>query len=391
MNVHPDASPFRIDVPQAVLDDLRQRLALTRWPNEPQGRPWRYGTSLAWMRGVAEHWVQRYDWRKHEAHLNRFPQYLADIGGQRIHFLLERGSGPNPLPLLITHGWPGSVVEFLHVMEPLAHPERFGGDPRDAFTVVAPSIPGFGFSAPPPAPVTTREVAGLWHRLMTETLGCERYVAQGGDYGGIITSWLALDHPQPLAAIHLNMLGFRPAPDAGAPPDAVEQAWIKASNKRREGETAYQLIQGTKPQTLAYGLTDSPVGMAAWILEKFHGWTMPGSPHFPTSAPPFALDDLLTNVMLYWVNGINAANWMYVPLLDPANRQLPAGRKVEVPAGFLFCPSDLTLPPPQSWVRRSYPNIAHYRVAERGGHFAALELGPVFVDEVRAFFRRYRD
>lgn len=390
MNEPLRATPFRIDVPQAVLDDLRERLARTRWPDEPQAAPWRYGTDLAWMQDVCNHWLERYDWRKHEERINAFPQFQCEVDGQRIHFIMEKGSGPAPLPLVITHGWPGSIVEFLHVIEPLAHPERFGGKAEDGFTVVAPSIPGFGFSGPPPAPVSTRHVAGLWHKLMTEVLGFKRYVAQGGDYGGIITSWLAFDHPEPLAAIHLNMLGFRPpVSGSGQPPNAEELAWLAASEKRRDGEAAYQQIQGTKPQSLAYALTDSPVGMAAWILEKFHGWTTPGSPHFPMKSPPFDIDDLLTNVMLYWVNGINAANWMYVSIIDPANRQIPKGTRVEVPTGLLLCPNDLTPPAPESWARRAY-NVARYKVPSSGGHFAALELGPVFVEEVREFFRAYR-
>jgi microsomal epoxide hydrolase len=380
-----EAAPFRVDVPQAVLDDLQERLASTRWPNEPRDAAWRYGTNLGWMKEVAAYWMERYDWRRNEARLNRFEQFVTVIDGQGIHFMLERGSGLNPMPLLITHGWPGSVVEFLHVIEPLAHPERFGGSVADAFTVVAPSIPGFGFSPPPPAPVTTRQVAGLWHKLMADVLGCRRYAAQGGDYGASITSWLALDHPEPLPAIHLNMVSFIPRLSEDAPADAEELAWLKANEARRAPEMAYMAIQGTKPQTLSYGLTDSPVGMAAWILEKFHAWTVPGS----KDPPPFDLEDLLTNVMLYWVNGINPANWMYVPLQDPANRQLPPGRRVEVPTGVLLCPNDVSLPAPEQWIRRAY-NVVHRRVASSGGHFAALELGQQFVSEVQSFYRPYR-
>ena len=202
------AEPFRVAVPDAVLTDLKARLARTRWPYEAKGAPWKYGASLDYMRRVADHWQHGYDWRRAEAAINRWPQYLARLtgdGGQAVHFILERGSGPDPLPLILTHGWPGSFAEFLDVIEPLAHPERFGGDVKDAFTVVVPSIPGFGFSAPPAAPITPMAVATLWHELMVDVLGCERYVAQGGDWGGIITSFLALNHPQRLTAVHLNM------------------------------------------------------------------------------------------------------------------------------------------------------------------------------------------
>jgi pimeloyl-ACP methyl ester carboxylesterase len=203
--------PFTLSVPDSVLTDLKERLARTRFPEtEPKAEPWRYGTKLAYMRDVVAHWRDSYDWRKWEARINAFSHYKTTIGCNAVHFILERGSGDNPMPLLITHGWPGSFVEFLNIIERLAHPERFGGDVRDAFTVVAPSLPGYGFSDPPDAPMGPREIAPIWSTLMTDVLGCERYVAQGGDWGSIVTSWLALDHPKNLAAIHLNMLGLRP-------------------------------------------------------------------------------------------------------------------------------------------------------------------------------------
>jgi pimeloyl-ACP methyl ester carboxylesterase len=289
-------------VPESVLADLRKRLELTRLPdNEPKAAPWRYGTSLTYMRGVVDHWLKRYDWRAWEARINAFSHHKTTIGGKKIHFILERGSGDNPLPLLLTHGWPGSFVEFLDIIEKLAHPERFGGDARDAFTVVAPSLPGYGFSDAPDAPIGPRDIAPIWRTLMTEVLECERYVAQGGDWGAIITSWLALDHPMNLAAIHLNMLGLRPFVGAETPPlSDEEKAWMERAQERRTQISAYQQIQGTKPQTLAYGLTDSPAGLAAWILEKFHGWTIPDE----DAPPPFDIDRLLTNVMLYWIGGI---------------------------------------------------------------------------------------
>ena len=211
------------------------------------------------------------------------------IGGKKVHFILERGSGDNPMPLLITHGWPGSFVEFLDIIEKLAHPERFGGDMRDAFTVVAPSLPGYGFSDPPDAPIGPRDIAPIWSTLMTEVLGCERYVAQGGDWGAIITSWLALDHPKNLAAIHLNMLGLRPFIGKDRRRSATRRRAGSSACRRGAAQiTAYQQIQGTKPQTLAYGLTDLPAGLAAWILEKFHGWTIPDKERRRRSTRPAA-------------------------------------------------------------------------------------------------------
>src|SRR6201994_4855179 len=299
------AEPFTIAVSDAILADLKERLARPRWPGEAQAKPWYYGTDMGWLKSVVSHWHDRYDWRTWEAALNRFPNYKAKVGGMNIHFILERGSGDNPLPLVLTHGWPGSVVEFLDVIEPLAHPERFGGKAEDGFTVVAPSLPGYGFSDPPDAPITPREIAPLWSRLMTDVLGCDRYVAQGGDWGGIVTSWLALDHPERLKAIHLNIVGFNPEIPDEDPLTAEEEDWQRRNAARRDGEIAYHAINGTKPQTLSYGLTDSPVGCAAWILEKFHGWTVPGR----DVPPPFDRDHLLANVMLYWLSGSEAVGW----------------------------------------------------------------------------------
>jgi pimeloyl-ACP methyl ester carboxylesterase len=382
-----DAEPFRIAIDDAVLDDLKARLARTRWPIEAKARPWQYGTDMTWLKSVVAHWHERYDWRIWEAKLNRFPHYKATVGGRKLHFILERGSGDNPLPLVLTHGWPGSVVEFLEIIEPLAHPERFGGDVKDAFTVIVPSLPGYGFSDAPESPITPRDIAGLWRELMVDVLGCDRYVAQGGDWGGTITSWLAFDHPEHLAAIHLNMQGLLPFRGAGVPPMTEEElAWLKEAQERSSLESAYQQIQGTKPQTLSYGLTDSPAGLAGWILEKFHGWTLPpGS----TEPPPFDVDHLLTNVMLYWLNGINASTWLYIALVDNDAFFLKAGEKVDVPTGLYLFPNDLIPPPPESWNRRVY-NLTHRRDGKKGGHFAAFENGPLLVEDMRAFFRNYR-
>jgi pimeloyl-ACP methyl ester carboxylesterase len=221
---------------------------------------------------------------------------------------------------------------------------------------------------------------------MTDVLGCERYVAQGGDWGSIVTSWLALDHPKNLAAIHLNMLGLRPfIGKDSVPPTAEEKAWLDKVQAIRPGISAYQQIQGTKPQTLAYGLTDSPAGLAAWILEKFHGWTIPGK----DAAPPFDLDQLLTNIMLYWIGGINATNWIYVSIADGTSAGLKPGEFVQVPTGVLLFPNDLFPPAPESWTKRSY-NLVRRNVSAQGGHFPAMENGEKLVDDMRAFFRDYR-
>ena len=279
-----DAVEFEIAVSAAILDDLQRRLRATRWPAEPASeQPWQWGPPVAYARRVVEYWTTAYDWRSSEREINSFCNYVATLESLDVHFILERGSGSDPRPLIITHGWPGSIVGFLGVIERLAHPERFGGDVADAFTVVCPSIPGYGFSGAPSRPITPRDVARMWNMLMTEKLGFDTYFAQGGDWGGIVTSRMAYDYPDRLEAIHLNLFAFDQGgssvglagPITGELSD-VERDWRRRMAARRDPESGYRTQQGTKPQALAFGLTDSPVGLGMWILEKFHAWTIPG-------------------------------------------------------------------------------------------------------------------
>ncbi len=386
------AEPFRVSVPEAALDDLARRLADIRWPPEPAEAAWRYGANLDYMRRFAEHWRGAYDWRRWEAELNRWPQFRAalddpEFGRLRIHFVMAEGSGPAPLPLVITHGWPGSVFEFHKVIGPLAHPERHGGDARDAFTVICPSLPGYGFSDGLDRPIGPRAVARLWRRLLVEKIGISRFAAQAGDWGSLVSSWLGVDHPGNVIALHLNMLGLRPHAGAGTPPPSgEEEAWMARTQKRLAREGGYFAIQSTKPQSLAFALSDSPIGLAAWIVEKFHGW--PGAP--AAQDPPFTMDELITNVMIYWLgNAIGSANWMYWAARQQGGMALGAGEKVTVPTGFAFPPHDLFPAPPQTWIGRGY-NVVHRVDLAEGGHFLALEKPELFVDEVRAFFRRFR-
>jgi len=378
--------PFTIDVPDAVLADLRERLRRTRLPGEPVDAAWDYGANPGFVRRLLRYWLEEYDWRAVEARLNRLPMRMAAVGGLRVHLVHERGSGPRPLPLVITHGWPGSFVEFDAVVEPLAHPERFGGSPDDAFDVVVPSMPGFGWSSAPPAPVTTRQMAALWHELMTRVLGYRRYAAQGGDWGSMVAAWLGVDFPDSLAGVHLNMAGLRPYTGEGsAPLSEEEQAWLGRARKQLEREVAYQAIQGTKPQTLAYALTDSPAGLAAWIVEKFHGWSDPGA-----EEPPFTLEQLVTNLMIYWVTGsIGTASWPYTATRRRGDIELARDEFVRVPTGFLSCPHDLAPGPPDAWLARTC-NLVRRTDLPRGGHFVAYERPADFVEDVRAFFRPYR-
>ncbi len=381
--------PFRAAIPDAALADLAARLARVRWPNAPAAAGWDYGAELDYMRELVAYWRDRFDWRAAEAELNRFPQFTAELDGLAVHFIHERGSGPNPLPIILTHGWPGSVLEFLEVIEPLAHPERFGGRAADGFDVIVPSLPGYGFSAAPPGPITPRAVAELWHRLMVDQLGYDRFGAQGGDWGSLVTSWLGLDHGAALVGIHLNMVIMRPDPKAdGAPPlDAEERAWLAETRTNMAAEGGYIRIQSTKPQTLAYGLTDSPVGLAGWFVEKFHSWGDTGG----DIERRFSKDRLLANIALYWLTGtINSANWMYACVRDRANIELPAGGRVAAPTGIakfrdgVF--DGVFAMPPRRWIERAF-DVVHWTDMPAGGHFAAMEEPALFAADVGAFFR----
>ena len=391
METHiPIPESFSISVANADLADLRRRLDGVRWPAQAAVAPWSHGADLGYMKSLVAHWRDRYDWRHWERRLNHFTGCRVAIGGKRVHVLVEPGSGRAPLPLLLLHGWPGSLVEFLDVIEPLAHPERFGGRVEDAFTVVVPSLPGFGFSDAPDTPLTPVDIAQTLSTLMGPVLGYRRYAVQGGDWGGIVGSWMALNHPDGIAALHLNGLGLsggHPRPEPADDPLTPEELdWLERDAARRAGHMAYQQIQGTEPQTLAYGLTDSPAGLAAWIVQRFHDWTVRGS----DGPPPFDMDHLLTNVMLYWLGGINAPNWLYISLVDGTARRVGPGRRIMVPTGFTFCPDDNIVPPPDRWLSRVFANIVHRRDAPRGGHFFAFEQPDLFIETVRTFFRNYR-
>ena len=378
--------PYRIAVPDAVLDDLRERLARTRFPDEIPGSGWGYGTELAYLRALVAYWRERFDWRAAEAHLNSFPQFRAGVGGLGVHFIHVRGRGPQPFPLLITHGWPGSVAEFVKIIGPLTDPAVHGGDAADAFDVVCPSIPGFGFSDHPRAAGTTPErVAALWAELM-QGLGYDRFGAQGGDWGALITTYLGFRHPAPLAGIHLNMvLAFPPdAPDPTAGLSDDELRAVRELQRFRSEESGYQAIQGTKPQTLAYGLTDSPAGLAAWIVEKFRTW----SDCDGDIERRFSKDELLTNLMLYWVPSTANSSCRLLCEALRAGAFPPTDFRVTVPTGCAIFPREI-MRPPRAWAERFY-NVVRWTPMRAGGHFAAMEEPAALVDDVRAFFRPLR-
>ena len=375
---------FRLDVPDDVLDDLRARLDRVRWPDEAPGSGWSHGTELAYLRGLVEHWRTAYDWREQERSFNRLSQYTVPIGGVDLHFVHEPGVGPDPLPLLLVHGWPGSVWEFHELIPRLTDPAAFGGDPADACTVVAPSLPGFCLSFRPGQPrLGIAQTAEVLATLMTGVLGHRRFAAQGGDWGAYVVTRLALDHPELLAGIHLNLLAMAGTPDPVAPTPEEARYLEEVRHWQRE-ERGYFWIQGTKPQPLAYGLTDSPVGLAAWIVEKFHAWTDRDG----HEEPRIARDALLTNVMLYWVTAaINSSFWLYFDRLHGGWRISDEDR-VRVPTGHAAFPREITRPP-RSLAEARY-DIHRWTVMERGGHFAALEQPEALAADILAFLRPLR-
>jgi microsomal epoxide hydrolase len=377
--------PFRIDVPDKTLEQIRTQVANYPWHEMPDDGGWAYGTHLGYMKELCAYWLNEFDWRKQEAAINRFSHFIAPVQGIDLHFIQEKGDGPSPLPLIISHGWPGSIVEFLDIIQPLAHPQRFGGSADDAFDVIVPSLPGFGFSGRPARPIGPRKIANLFNSLMTDVLGYRNYLAQGGDWGGAISSWLGFEHAPTCQAIHINILTMR-HPDGPRGPE--EEAWAVQFEHDQLLENGYRTQQATKPQTLSYAMMDSPVGVAAWIIEKFNSWSDTDGDNIESA---HTKDSLLTNIMVYLVTKtFNTASWIYYGRREEGGRLLSTdNRRVEVPTAAALFPAELLAWPPRSYVERLY-NISHWSEMPRGGHFAALEEPELLIDDIRAFARTLR-
>jgi microsomal epoxide hydrolase len=377
---------FNLKVPDGAIADLRERLARTRFPDQAPGEPWAYGTDVAYLQELVAYWRDHFDWRAEEARLNSFPQYKARLHGSDLHFLHVQGRGPNPHPLLLSHGWPGSVFEFLELIPRLTDPERFGGDPADAFTVIAPSLPGYGLSFTPGQPRFGIEaIADCFAELMSNVLGYRRFGAQGGDWGSFITARLGYAYPERLSGIHLNMMPVRRDPAIVSDPTPEESSFLEQLQVWLKEETGYQWIQGTRPQTLAFALTDSPAGLAAWIVEKFRAWSDCGG----DVESVLSRDHLLANISLYWFTGaIGSSFWPYYARMH-GPWPIPAGQVVSVPAGYAEFPREI-LRPPRSIAKRTFTNIQRWSVMERGGHFAAMEQPDALVKEIRELFRPLR-
>lgn len=377
-----DVEPFKIDVPAETLDAIRKKVIAFPWHEMPDDGGWEYGTNLNYMKEFCDYWVNGFDWRKQETRLNQFTHFKSPIDGIDIHFIYEKGSGDNPKPLILSHGWPGSIVEFVDFVDLLAHPENHGGSVDDAFDVVAPSLPGFGFSGRPPRPYGPRKMAGIFNSLMTNVLGYETYIAQGGDWGGAISSWLGYEHAPACSAIHINIFTMR---HKDGPQGAEEVAWAEQFEKDQIIQNGYRTQQATKPQTLSYAMMDSPVGVAAWILEKMHGWSDLKGEDIESV---YSKDQLLTNIMVYVITGtFNTASWIYYGRREEGGRVLSTqGRRVEVPTGCAVFPAELLTWPPRSYADRIY-NVTQWTEMPHGGHFAAMEEPDLLIEDIRRFRR----
>jgi len=378
MNGMSELKPFRIDVPSEVLDDLQARLAHTRWPEAECVDDWSQGIPLAYTRELAAYWADGYDWRSREAALNRFDQFTTEIDGLDIHFIHQRSPHEDAFPLVITHGWPGSIVEFQKVIEPLVNPAS--GRAEDAFHVVCPSLPGYGFSGKPARTGWgVEKIARAWDTLMS-LLGYDHYGAQGGDWGAAVTTQIGRNRGHCIA-IHLNMPIARPGKDSGGQLTEDEQQALAEFDEHRKWGTGYSKQQSTRPQTLGYGLVDSPVGQLAWIVEKFWAWTdCEGHPENALSR-----DELLDNVMVYWATGSGASS---ARLYWESFNDFATDGRVDLPTGVAAFPKEI-LRTPRRWCETAY-NITHWTTMPRGGHFAAFEQPDLFVDDVRAFFATVR-
>jgi len=382
---------FTIAVPDGVLDDLRDRLDRTRWPLDPGNEDWAYGTNRAWLEDLVAYWRDGYDWRAHEAAMNRFDHYRVVIDGIPIHYIHRRGVGPAPVPIILTHGWPWTFWDFAAVIDELADPAAHGGDAADAFDVVVASLPGFGFSVPlERTGVTVRTTAALWVRLMREVLGYDRFAAHGGDWGASVTAQLGHEFPEHMLGVHLSLpVLMRVSYYSGLSADdyAPEEAgWFEKMQKRMATAASHVAVQSTDPQTLAYALSDSPVGLAAWILERRRAW----SDHTGNVYDALTREFLLTNVMLYWVTGSIGSTMRYYwenwrQSVRVVHDRVPA---IEAPTGIAVFPNDLVFVPRR--LAETYTNLVRWTVMPRGGHFAAAEEPDLIVDDIRAMFRPLR-
>ena len=377
--------PFKVNISKETIENIYKKIKKYPWKDMPNLDNWEHGTNLNYMKKISNYWVKEFKWKKHEDEINKFSNFITKINDIDIHFIKEKGSGSNPMPLLIMHGWPGSIFEFLHIIEKLAHPEKFGGKEEDAFDVIVPSLPGFGFSGKPNTPIGPRKIAEIFNTLMTKNLGYKKYFAQGGDWGATISNWLAYDHSNACKGIHINCLTMR-HPAGTTSKD--EKDWEAKFIKDQIMQDGYRTQQATKPQTLSYAMIDSPVGIAAWIIEKFYFWSDLKNNNIESV---YSKDFLLANVMVYIItNTFNTASWIYYGRRKEGGRFFPKDfHRIEVPTAVALFPKEMSEWPPRSYVERIF-NIKSWSKMSKGGHFAALEQPDLLIDDIKKFARTLR-
>ena len=373
-------TPFKINISNKIIENINNKVSNYPWHEMPSNGGWDYGTNLDYMKEISKYWVKNFDWKKTEEKINKFNNFKTNIDNIDIHFIHEKGSGSNPKPLLLSHGWPGSIIEFLNIIDQLAHPEKYGGKEEDAFDVVVPSLPGFGFSGRPSKPIGPRKMASIFNSLMTKVLNYKTYMAQGGDFGGTIATWLGYDFPNECTSIHINILIVR-HPDGSQTKE--EKEWEKRFEKNQILENGYRTQQATKPQTLSYAMMDSPVGIAAWIIEKMRGWSDIKNGDIESV---YSKDILLSNIMVYIITKtFNTASWIYYGRREEGGRMLPKEKlPIKVPTAIAVFPKEYLEWAPRSYVERIY-KIHRWTVMEKGGHFAALEQPDLLVNDIREF------
>ena len=371
---------FKVKIPDEIIQNINSKVKNYSWHEMPDDGGWDYGTNLDYMKEFSKYWLENYNWRETEKKINRFKNFKCNIDNIDIHFIHEKGSGKNPRPLLLSHGWPGSIIEFLHIIEKLAHPEKFGGNEEDAFDVIVPSLPGFGFSSRPARPIGPRKMSSIFNKLMTDKLGYKKYIAQGGDFGGTICTWLAYDFPKNLIGIHINILITR-HPDG--PQTSEEKEWQERFRKDQRIEDGYRTQQATKPQTLSYAMMDSPVGVAAWIIEKMRGWSDLKNGDIESV---YSKEILLSNIMIYLVTKtFNTASWIYYGRREEGGRSLPKEHlPLKVPTAIAVFPKEYLEWAPRSYVERIY-NVKRWTKMSKGGHFAALEQPELLIKDITEF------
>ena len=378
-----DINAFEINFSDVEIQNVKTKVASFPWHEMPKDGGWSFGTNIDYMKNLADYWTKVYDWKSQEVRLNQFPNYKTKVDDLDIHFIIKKSSSPKAIPLILIHGWPGSIVEFLEIIDPLCEPEKYGNDNEVCFDIIAPSIPGFAFSGKPENPIGPRRIASIFNKLMTEKLGYKKYVAQGGDWGSAISTWLGFDHSKNCKGIHINML---PARHIDGPQTEEEKSWERQFSKDYISQSGYFAIQSTKPQTLSYAMMDSPVGIAAWIIEKFYHWSDLEDRSLELT---YQKDDLLTNIMIYILTkSFNTSSWIYYGRAKEGGRILSQdGRRVEVPTGCAVYPKEFLTWPPKSYVERLF-NIVHWTEMNRGGHFAALEQPSSLINDIQDFCKK---